>query len=210
VSARRFGFVTTSVVESTTPTWYDLEQFIVDGAKFSTIDSRLYTSYAVFIKTFIDILAPAKLKRVIVNSKISKKELKFLGHALELGAQTSLHKGQWKGLINFLYDEIKRTGEEPAFSIAPYIPEESFKKWKLLSSKLELDNKKKYLNMSMAIKAPQILRRVEGRKTVAADIVSFRDIMGKEKSLSELARLINQDYSTTYKVDKVLQLQLLH
>lgn len=205
--AREMGFVTTSFSGDTARHWYDLEQFVVDGVRFSSVDSRLFTSYAIFVKTFLDILSPAKLKRVAIASRLNNKEKKFLGFVLEFGSNASMYKNQWKKLIEFIRAEIKNSEEEKAFSSFPFKSDEKLKKWKLLGSKLELDKENKYLNTSKAIKAPQIFRRLEGRKTVAADIVAYREIAGKERNLSELAREINQDYSTVYKVDKILKMQ---
>lgn len=197
--ARKLGLQTTKN-SSKSCIWYDLEEFIVDGAYFASSDPRLFNSYLLFIQEIVNIAHPSKILKVIKYKSLRSKEIKVLGAVFEMALNQSKNKGQIKNFLSKLKNQIGNE-EETLFSTGPWKPSEDFKKWGLLASEVDQKNIEKYLDMKKLLSNEHIKNRLLGVKAIYSDYLVLKCVY-PEINPNAASKKIFWDYSQLHEVDK--------
>jgi hypothetical protein len=173
--------------------WYDFEEFLIDGIIIADTSSRLFTSLYFVFQNSINIISPNKLFKVAKIFFTKDKEWKILGLFVESSLINTRSKTQWTNFLVKVKGKFSRKSE-PLFKVKSFRKNKKFSIWFLESGALEFDSLDKYLNCSIFFKHPLIRSRLLGTKLVYSDLLYFKSFnRGKDYSLRELSRFIHHD-----------------
>jgi hypothetical protein len=176
----------------------DLEHFIVLGSRFSREDARLFTSFIILCIKTAPILSPFKVKKIAKALQLTEDEYKILGYTINNIQNNVRNKKQWCSLIELCQKNANLSKEVKLFKTPTFKHDPALKEWSLLSSKLELLEVDKYLNLKKLYYFPIINMRFSGVKVVYSDINYYQKLNGKEGSINQMAKEIYQDYNSVY------------
>lgn len=191
------------VTEPSEATWYDLEEFVVDGAIFSTSDARLFSAYVFFLEESIDLLSAGKIKRILKIKDANQKTMKILGFSFERALSKAKNKAQWKRLLVDLKERIKNTKTESVFNFRPFREDESMLTWGLSSSGIGDNGNGKYFSEIRMHSSQVIKLRKMGLRPVFVDYLIARKYF-PDLSVNRVGKLIFWDYSQVHFAAKSL------
>jgi hypothetical protein len=182
--------------------WMDLEFFIVLGSRYANQDPRTFTGFINLCSKIGTILSPFKLKKIANELLEKEEEYKILGFIVSTIQRNVRNKSQWNSIIKELKDKANIMHEYKLFSSAAFKKEPTLGQWGIISSKLELDDPEKYLNLEKLFKVPIIRNRFMGLKAVYSDLLSFKEYYGENESLNSISKRIYHDYNSVYQANE--------
>ncbi len=199
--ASKLGFQTVSKDPDNT-SWYDLECFIVDGAKFSTSDPRLFNSYLIMIRELVNIISLSKILRIVKAKKVTPKEAKVLALAFDIAKENAKNKSQIEGFLSKIRPHTDKN-HELLFEVRPWKPNKLYKQWGLLASGADLENIEKYINTKALYFNEHVKNRMLGVRPIYSDYRILKSVKPDTNPYSA-SKEIFWDYSQLHEVNKSL------
>jgi hypothetical protein len=178
--------------------WFDLEEFFCYGINHSLRDARTFSAFSSLVKFIAPILAPFKIKKILVSGIDFDRSL--LGFYLDLISE-SLGKSQLKDLYE---DFTKATPRKIYFP--HFRPDKQYSKWGKLGQPFA-EPMEKFIDKRRLLSNYHIVRRFSGVKVVFSDVKAFQELNGNEKvSLNEISRRTHHDYASVHRADHNLKI----
>lgn len=206
-------FKQSAVKEVVTTPFIDLEIFILEGSLvLKNMDSRLYMTFAYWLKEFGHLISPSKLQKLIKTKKVPHDPQVLLGIIYFIQAYSDIelvnrNKGNgFQGIIKLCH---KKFSELKAFDFpSRFGNDEAWGRAKIELPQFKFDEEHNYLNSKKRIfeTIKEIKYRMMGLSANQAETLIC--IENKIMSPTEISRLTCSDYGNSYRRIKLLNFNL--
>lgn len=206
-------FKQSATKEVVTTPFIDLEIFILEGSLvLKNMDSRLYMTFAYWLKEFGHLISPSKLQKLIKTKKVPHNPQVLLGIIYFIQAYSDIglvnrNKGNgFQGIIKLCH---KKFSELKVFDFpSRFGKDEAWGRAKIELPQFKFDEEHNYLNSKKRIfeSIKEIKYRMMGLSANQAETLIC--IENKIMSPTEVSRLTYSDYGNSYRRIKLLNFNL--
>lgn len=187
----------------------DLEFFILEGSLvFKSMDSRLYMTFAYWLKEFGHLISPSKLQKIIKSKKVSYDPQLLLGIIFFIQAYSDIdlvNRNKGNGFYSVIKLLTKKFNQLRVFDYPNrFGSDEAWIKAKIELPNFIFDEDHNYLNSKLRIfeNIKEIKYRMMGLSANQAEILIC--IENKIISPREVSKMTLADYGNSYRRVKLL------
>lgn len=201
------------VKEVVTTPFIDLEIFILEGSLvLKNMDSRLYMTFAYWLKEFGHLISPSKLQKLIKTKKVSHDPQVLLGIIYFIQTYSDIelvNRNKGNGFLGIIKLCHKKFGELKVFDYpSRFGSDEAWGKAKIELPQFKFDEDHNYLNSKKRIfeTIKEIKYRMMGLSANQTETLIC--IENKIVSPTEIAKITLSDYGNSYRRLKLLKFSI--